>query len=89
MKTDVDLLTEFHSWFFPAAVGDAIKGSLIFHEWKKQWLPKMNGKPQMLTDTEFAAKLEVLKNEAPGYLHYLRSTSFPELPPELHPFPKN
>lgn len=89
MKTDLDLLIEFHSWFFPASLGDSIKGDLLFLEWKRQWLPRMTTNTKNLSDAEYASTLTKLKQEAPAYLHYLRSTSFPSLPAEMKPFPEN
>lgn len=91
MKTDVDLLTEFFRWLFCEALDvDPAKGSLIFSEWKRQWLPLMQQKAaKAMGDAEYKATLEKMKSEAPAFLHHLRTSNFPDLPPDLKPFPKS
>lgn len=90
MKTDLDLITEFHRWLFCDAIGEPVKGNLWFSEWKRQCLPMMQGKPpKTMSDKDYETTLERLKSEAPAYLHHLQTTSFPELPSSLKPFPKN
>lgn len=89
MKNENDLLIDFHEWLFVEALGNPAKGRLIFNEWKKAWIPKLKQPAAALSEDAYNDQLGMMKEEAPGYLHFLRSNGFPDLPPDLQPFPKN
>ncbi|MES2598555.1 MAG: hypothetical protein V4662_24685 [Verrucomicrobiota bacterium] len=89
MKTENDLLIDFNRWFFVKALGNPAKGAVVFQEWKRQRIPRLKENPATLSKEEYESRLKQLKKEAPGYLHYLQTNEFPDLPSNLQPFPKN
>ena len=89
MKTDDDLMREFMKWLFDHMGGPPAKAELIKVQFDRFWSSMTKKPPTPISDAEYAQKLEQMKKEAPGFLHFLESNTFPELPPHLQPFPKN
>lgn len=89
MKSDDDLMREFMKWLFDHMRGPSAKAKLIKSQFDRFWSSRAKKPPTPMSDMDYAMKLEQLKVEAPGFLHFLESHSFPELPSNLQPFPKN
>ena len=83
MKTDRDLLWEAIRSGFEntGASKEEIDLEMVkLHALTSQleWKP-----PTPLSDTEYAAKLEIMKKEAPAFLESLLQRKFPPLPPKF------